>query len=336
MKILVVNQGLSDNFGDQAIAYCLEKVLIEANHEVVVANFSGNSFNGYDEISNNNAKFGPLKKILKFILPKYLIWIVRNYSRVKGVADKNFDLVIIGGGQLILSKSNFPIAMFVWTLLLKSKIILFSIGCGSRFSYLDKLLYSISFKKVHSMYVRDEHSQNIMKDIYDLEANFVPDSAFLMHRLLIKKVSCDRICLISIVDYDVYKLYNGTLNFEEYCLYWMNLIREKGSQGYEVNLFYSTYEDYVFLNSFRKRVPNVKVVQIDSLNSFLAIISCSELVVSGRMHPLIIAYALQKKIEVFSFSDKLRSFEKEYCEKSNNISFLSQLVYNTLFYSLNN
>ncbi|WP_081743768.1 polysaccharide pyruvyl transferase family protein [Bacteroides timonensis] len=336
MRILIVNQGLSDNYGDQAIAYCLERVLKEANHEVSVANFSGDSFGNYHEIANCNTNFRILKNIFKFILPKYLIWLFKNYFRIRNVLADKFDVAIIGGGQLVLSKSNFPIAMFMWTLLLKSKIILFAVGCGSHFSYLDSFLYRVSFRRADSIYVRDKHSQNMMKKEFGLNVGFVPDSAFLIHRLLTKKDSYSKLCLISIVDYKVYRLYNGKLNLEEYCSYWIDLIRQKCAQGYEVSLFYSTYEDFVFLNSFKKHVSDIKIVQVDSLNTFLTILSRAELVISGRMHPLIIAYALQKNIEVFSFSDKLRSFKKEYCMDNNISPLLSQSVYDTLFYSLYN
>lgn len=336
MRILIVNQGLSDNYGDQAIAYCLERVLKEANHEVSVANFSGDAFANYNEIVDYNTNFRMLKDIFKFVLPNYLIWLLKNYFRIRNVLANEFDVVIIGGGQLILSNSNFPIAMFMWTLLLKSKIILFAVGCGSHFSCLDRFLYRVSFRRVNSIYVRDKHSQNMMKKEFGLNVGFVPDSAFLIHRLLTKKDSYSKLCLISIVDYKVYRLYNGKLNIEEYCSYWRDMIRQKCMQGYEVSLFYSTYEDFVFLNSFKKYVPDIESMQVDSLNSFLKILSRAELVISGRMHPLIIAYALQKNIEVFPFSDKLCSFKKEYGTDNNIASLLAQSVYDTLFYSLYN
>ena len=103
---------------------------------------------------------------------RQLRWLQINIA----VSKNRYDIAFIGGGQLILSNTIFPIAMFTWVLVLRAfgtKVIILGVGSGEKFNLMDKLLYKISFK-----FCNDYESITQLKKTFKINASFIPDIAF--------------------------------------------------------------------------------------------------------------------------------------------------------------
>lgn len=87
----------TDNLGDQAIDYTLKRIFESKGAHVESVNYT--MF-----FTVNGSKF---KSAFQNLIKMYKI------------SKRNFDLVVIGGGQLIQSNSTFPLSLYLWTLFIK-------------------------------------------------------------------------------------------------------------------------------------------------------------------------------------------------------------------------
>jgi len=137
-RVLVINEGYSDNLGDQAINDSLQYLL--KNSGIKNIDFQDFTKNIDSPINISVADKQGIQKsfavsILKTIISSKIRWIIKNLNRIIKISKKDYDLVLIGGGQLILSNATFSIAMFLWVFCLNffgnKNIVLFAVGSGS-------------------------------------------------------------------------------------------------------------------------------------------------------------------------------------------------------------
>jgi len=329
MKVLVLNEGYSDNFGDQAIKKSIEYLLINNNiRNITFADFTKDLHSKIQYRNLHTAKKSLLKKILVLIIPKRLIWLLKNVYRIETIASKKYDLVIIGGGQLLLSNQSFPLALLTWVKYLKSRnnhnIVLFSVGAGIKFSLIDKKFLELAINKINKIYVRDCKSQQIVKNIFDKNSLFVDDVAFLYSKISSyeqKKGGNDNLTLLGIVSFNVYKRYNQKkITKEEYFQTWLDILDKKNISIDNIKLFYTTINDRVECFNFKKYIKStfnkdILICNVNSLEDLIDIIKSSNLVISGRMHALILALSYHKQIYTYLISDKLIEFNRLYGNK---------------------
>jgi len=140
MKVLVLNDGNGANLGDQAINYslkCYLDILDIDNDSIGLTILDEKSYN--KSIKKNKTI---IVELLKNILNKYFIlffrfrWIFKNYLQIKNFTKtSDHDVIVIGGGQLLLGNSTFPYAIILWVYFLKKskkKIVLFSVKKHSK------------------------------------------------------------------------------------------------------------------------------------------------------------------------------------------------------------
>lgn len=330
MRVLVLNEGYSDNLGDQAIKNSIEYLLKSNNMEdITFADFTKNL---HSKIQYPNkyisSKKNLLKKILKVIIPKRLIWLLKNIYRIRTIASKKYDLVIIGGGQLLLSNQSFPLALLSWVKYLKKhnnhNIVLFGVGAGTKFSLIDKKVLELAINKINKIYVRDYKSQQILKNIFNKDTLFVDDVAFLYSKISSykqKEVGNTNLTLLGIVSFNVYEKYNQKkLTKEEYFQTWLDILDEKNISIDSIKLFYTTIDDRIECFNFKEYIKNIfnkdiLICNINSLEDLIDSIKSSNLVISGRMHALILALSYHKQIYTYLISDKLIEFNRLYGNK---------------------
>ena len=349
-KVLIINEGYSDNLGDQAINKSLQYLLKRKGfNEIVFQDFTKNLKSPIkivkEEFDSSNSSV--LKNILRLCISEKVRWLLRNSIRIISTARKKFDLVLIGGGQLILSNGTFSIAMFFWVLTLyrfqNKKIILYGVGCGNDFSFINKILYLNALKYVDKVVVRDAQSKLNLKLKFGVSALIIDDIAFL-YNLTIRKerdfTDSKNKILLGITSFQVYQIYNRrNCTKQEYFNSWIELLNKKSIKLNQVDLFYTTQKDRFECMEFKAYVKKkfnlvLTICETNNLDLLQYQLSCSKVVISGRMHALILALSSGAQIVAYTISEKLKSFEKMYCDKfdlkciQNNIFQLTDSILN--------
>lgn len=344
-KALLINKGWADNFGDQLIKYSLEYLLKENNYTTDFLDFTeekktvGNSYKSTAKIEKNKEiKISFKRKIFRKALNnnffKNIIWLYKNPNLFKiDRLKKDYNIVIIGGGQLILSDSTFPLAMYKWIKILKynnsqSEIILFGVGSEGKFDFIERFLYSKSLKKLDRLYIRDYESIKLLKDQFNLESEYTPDVGFYISKAYKLDYKKEKKVLIGITDFLVYKRYNkDRKSKEEYYLFWENEIVNYMEEGFEVELFYTTVRDLVESVNLKavmlkKYGINVKILYVDTLKELIHEIAKSSVLISGRMHGLIIGYSYNCNVVPYVISNKVKSFKEQYIDTNIDINLI--------------
>lgn len=327
-KILLLNEGNSNNLGDRAINESIKKILELNGYSVEFVDFLG--IEETDIIVNElSKKSNIVVSILRKIVPDFIRtirahikWINKELKIIKKYYLCEYDYLVIGGGQLILSNFYFPMAMYLWINKFSKKknfkIYIVGVGAGIDFSFIDKQLYYKSLKKVDKLFIRDSKSIEILEKIFNIEAEFIPDAAFCLDLVYKREIIRERKVLVGIVDYEVYRLYNKDNKSEiKYIEEWIEYTKNYIEEGYNVELFYTTPEDYLqslkLKNEYEKRYGyTLEINECKNLKELIRIIQSSEKLISARMHALIIGMVYGVKVIPYNISHKIETFSNEY------------------------
>jgi polysaccharide pyruvyl transferase WcaK-like protein len=331
-KVLLINEGGLGNLGDEAIRRTLEKLLRDANCDVDWVGFSGREEPKRAAVVQARPISTSLwKNLVRKILPVELRWILRTWRTfLRYVRASRYDLVLIGGGQAIQSNGSFGLAMFIWVYLFKKlhkkKVILIGVGAAERYTPLDRHLYRKSLKLVDDIYVRDRDSLSVLKNAFGISSKLIPDVAFYISEIYKYTPRKERRALFCPVSYEFYKRKRTSPDAgrdeDSYFRYWEDQILKHFDDNYQVKLFCtSKNSDLSAVERIRQRLRgkhaiDVEVLDIRTLEEVTREIAKSEVVVSARMHALIIGYAYGCKVIPYRTSVKVKTFEKEYVDSS--------------------
>lgn len=351
MKILLINEGLSDNIGDKCIKYTLVNQLNKRNIEVDFCDFSKIKeeekyikYNEKDKLYTYKTVKRKSKLLVNIILlVKSLMWFIKNFKKCDEIiTSSKYEAVIIGGGQLLLNKCIFPVIMYTWIISAKKngikKIVLFSVGCGRNFNFYENILLKYSLKKVDKIFVRDKESYINVKNNFNIESNLTYDCVFTISDLIKMNTISNQVTLLGIIDYNTYYIQNeNPLTREEYYNYWLNIIKNSKET---FKFIYTTESDLIetirFKNYVNKYIKyEIEIVKTSTVKELCNTISSANKVISGRMHALIIAISYGKEIKAFRMNDKLKGFEVEFIENNINIEFIKSKVNNDINKVLN-
>ena len=321
--VLLINEGHSDNFGDQIIKESMLHLITKLGFQSKFQDLTRHKterVHQYDTVASINTSSGKVKyfKPLRAVIWK-LLWVAKNCKRIISTAVYKYDAVVIGGGQLLLSNGTFPLALLVWVSLLRfrnsKKIVLFSVGMQGEYGKIQKMVLSYVFKYTCHIYVRDEISQNILIDLFKVESTLTFDSAFIYGQIHAQMQPTKKyMYLLGIVDYRVYCQYedNAPLTQNEYYETW---IRSLGSNAdiRSIALIYATPEDRAeclhFINYLKENHQvDIELLENTTKDQFLYNLQLGETVISGRMHSLILSIILRKNIIPYPISEKIQAF----------------------------
>lgn len=300
MKVLVINRGpKTDNVGDQAICLTLEKIIEKYGN---VSSIDSINFTYFFDGKNK------LKNILNMI----------------AIAKKNYNVVLVGGGQLIQSNRKFPLSFFLWVFFIKifssSKIHLFCIGADRHLKLKGKIIYRLMMSQVNSAYVRDGVSRDSLKNNFKFDSTIIHDPVFLLGSLLVigksKSEEKNGIMLFGITNYSTVNRYRFMdLNEKQYLEEMSELFFSHYKNHRKSFLIYNANSDLVYTKIFKKHLfekfkIKISIMESERLTDYIKNIEASTTVISGRMHALIIAktYNVEnivpiirnEKLEVFS------------------------------------
>jgi polysaccharide pyruvyl transferase WcaK-like protein len=343
-KVLFVNEGYSDNIGDQAINESLISFFKKQNYIVCSKHLSSPYLvekPNYEYSKSSVDKFSGnwlLKLRLRFksnLLIKFGLliknyaaffnWYLANVKFIKSfLRNEKFDYIIIGGGQLINSSyrrspNKFSIQNYTWTKFIPktSKLIYLGIGVAVNFNKVESVLYKKALNKAEKIWVRDEFSSKVLDEKFEIVSEIIPDMAFYLSEKF-EKVKSNK-ALIGVYSFHEYSVKFGKNNISrsDYYKLWINKVNEYVEKGYEVGLFYTTQTDATETFLFQEHVlqnleKNLPVCKTNDLKSLNKVLSTTDIIYSGRMHALILGFKHKCIVEAFSVSEKIDSFVKEY------------------------
>lgn len=334
-KALIINEGFSNNLGDQAIRESMTSLLQDSDFNTEFAYFTNPRLSvlpQYDylaEATGNNVT-APMSFSNKVRLNlAFFYWIGLNYKCIrKKLSEGNFDLVVIGGGQLIESSgqeypSRFSIALYWWTYLIrkfsKAKIYVVGVGVGTTFNGKEKKLFAKALLKVDLVWVRDQFSKVRLQEQFGRKAIVTPDIAFYSGKNRMEEENPNRKALVGITNYkEVFSKYNKLAKSNEaYYEEWYAEVSNYLRRGLTVELFYTTITDAAETIAFRNYIRNkykveIGIAKLSSIDDLKHLYRSASDVYSGRMHALILAMKHQCKVKAYLISQKLRSFNEEY------------------------
>ena len=319
---LLICESKSDNLGDQAISDAMIIGLKAEGYEVETADFScRKSFSNQERISF-------LVKVFNKFAPQVIqgtFWFFKNFLYIRKISNKNHEIVIIGGGQLMHSNINFPFAFFSWSFFnRRKKVYVFGCGCDKQFRSHEIFLFQRALKYIKKGFLRDFDSIKNAKNFFKYDFSFTPDVAYLLGQEIVKnqKALANKNIGISVIDYRVYRRYadevgNKILTKEEYIDFWSKEIIYL-SANYECIYFLSTTStDHQLSLQVKRKLELLKInkkIEIFSTHSWSSLIEQLKgvsLYHTGRMHGLILAKIANIEISPFVVSNKIRVFNEE-------------------------
>lgn len=352
-KVLIINEGYSNNLGDQAINQSIINFFESKGYLTFFLFFSNPSIEtlpNYKYIFDDGFKVKPksiISKLKSYFL--FFYWFIKYKKTIINSLRKDaFDIVIIGGGQLIISSGSFALSSFsivlYWHSLLikkysKAKLYMIGVGVSKSFNIFEVFLFSKSLNRVNKVWVRDSFSKKIIKEIYNKEAELIPDIAFYSktNEFIIKKEKKD-LALIGITNYnEVYSRYNATKEYSknDYFKELLAVVQKYKAKNCQVKLFYTTIPDAQECRIFKifledKFNIKVDICKIENIDNLIVSFDLAKYVYSGRMHALILGMKSNCVVEPYLISQKLKSFNEEYIKESVKINELRAKIDNEL------
>jgi polysaccharide pyruvyl transferase WcaK-like protein len=335
-KIITINEGGFDNLGDHAIYTGLRNVIKDCGYDCDSYNITRiNKIieNLQIETHLSNNKYKKNRSIVRQMLSKYklfknLRWVQCETSRIYRITKNKYDVAFIGGGQLILSNSMFPISMLIWVIFFKifnTKIYLIGVGSGVNFSFFDKLCYKIIFSQCEKIILRDQESRLILHKEFDVLTYYIPDLAFyLRSKDKINESIVDNKLIVGIIDYKIYLRYSlemkitKVLSLDEYIEAWYFRTTKYFDRIDEVVLISTAIEDidiskklyeYILSKNIIKNI--IFIERLLSLDDYILLLTPNSTVLSARMHALILAQTFRSNVDPWIISRKLDVYAKE-------------------------
>ena len=267
-----------------------------------------------------------------------------------------YDIICIGGGNLLMSISNNIWAIKINRLIKvakakNKKVFICSVGAGPIVLEKSKELFKESLYLADYITVRDEYSKSTLTDILNLNKNIqvCGDPAILLdnHRMNPKINKGFVNIAISVMPFgrrnfnnlDWYHDYNYYLNMykqiiEFFCKRNNNCIFHLFSTELSDYDTIQELQSYVLSESDSIKEENIKEVHINSLEELLNFYKTQDLLIGTRMHSLIIAYTQSLPIIGIVWQNKVYGFMEhvgleKYCFQLNMVSLDISKMYNT-------
>jgi polysaccharide pyruvyl transferase WcaK-like protein len=324
-RVLIINQGKSENLGDKAINISLEELFKAHGFLVDTAGYSQTYEQNMSKM-NINRNTG-LRSLIKKYTPIPIVWLLKYRSMINNEfkhtsRSKSYDLVVIGGGQLIKTKCVFVYALMTWINILKKEmncpIMLLGVGADNNYSALEKLIYKKVISKMDEIYVRDNKSKLIFSEVFQQDSKLIPDVVFSYHKFFPAQTTDKKLFTVMVYDYNTLKNHFGTKHSkQDYYSEWKNLILDNVRDGMDIVLAYTAigdkYETMNFASYLRNNSElNFEVAGTDDLDSLVNVLQRTEILLTGRMHGMILGINYRAEVIPYVVSPKIAAFVNDY------------------------
>lgn len=338
-KALIINCCYTSNFGDQAIGVTMKSIfeqkgclvdlfdLIRVDGEIDAEQFYN------EKLANKiNPEYDPkptFKQVLYSRLTKCLNapkWKQKNVPKIDRICKNGYDVVLIGGGELVQSNGIFPVAIGAWIKAVKqfspkAKIVFFGVGVTGSYTVVDKRRMAKAIVCADAFFVRDRSSVENLKKVFGRSAELISDVVLGGYEKQQTVEGEGKTVLYGITAFSRLKRYHYK-NFESRRDYYEDCYREMLDAGYldsieTLKLFYSDTQDYCECHAFAKYVQKyyqkkVAVCSFKNLEGFEKEIADSRVVISPRMHACIFGLIYNREVKPVCISPKTQAFYDEY------------------------
>ncbi|MCR5836548.1 MAG: polysaccharide pyruvyl transferase family protein [Lachnospiraceae bacterium] len=331
MKALILNCCNTSNFGDQAIGKSMKVLFQNVGFKVDLVDIYHlysrdktilKDINIDNDLCNDDKKNTGRKQKIQNTFFQELKWIIRNYKQLILLNRAKYDVLIIGGGELIQSNNLFSWLIKDWCRFLKFnnkqlRIYLFAIGVTKEFTTKDNAIFTKIIKNVDKIYVRDNGSVCNAKKIFNVSANLIPDSVVGAYELSNEVNNLDT-SLFGITSFKRIKKYGfeSIKSPQEYYDWCINEINCLNVADENVKIIYADTNDKIECLKFMKYIENMnrhfKLAEYSSLEEFDNEVRNCRQVISPRMHACIFGLLYGKKVVPIIISEKMKSFISEY------------------------
>ena len=192
-----------------------------------------------------------------------------------------------------------------------------------------KKLVSRNKKSLHrctKIIVRDTYTYKLCRNLYNVKCEHKPDVVFAYKKVcmqsLLKKEKRNTIICVPIS----YEILKNKLKFEkeeDYFIYLSNLITNKLKLNDRIIITSSVYSDNDFSKKFYRwmkgqfKQKEIYFEEYSSLENYIKLLNKAHIVISARMHALILGIIYGCNIVVIPFKEKLQVFQEEYSQEIN-------------------
>lgn len=322
MKVLIINQNKSDNIGDKLLSKMLCERLNNLGVQTKELGFAQTKEQNvtYEKENSTRHFLNSVKRECPMFIKYLLNFGPKLRKQQKKVKMEEYEAIVIGGGQLIKHKSVFLYCLIYWAGIAKKYSVPFAfygIGIDNNLTFAEKKLYKRVFSKAFFVNCRDMDSAQMVKSFFGIEAQVSPDIAFTYCPT--QNSACNE---KKKIDYLVMP-YSYTTAQSAFGLsllkiqYYDGIFKEMNiKEETRIVLAATTSSDAGECIQFKEYLStkNVNaVINITSTAEELSnLFSDSEVIITGRMHAMIIAMLCGCKITPIRVSDKINTFEKDY------------------------
>ena len=319
-RILVINQGHTNNYGDIAINDTIITFFKNKGIDVEFMPY-------WEETKVFGKHYRKLPyRLIKNIMKSFFIvdWLNKRCIK-KQLKNKKYNAVIIGGGELLGNHIGFNSSLYVLTKIFNKKDVpVYLLGVSGDIDVSKKMIsrYKKSLKRCKEIIVRDNHTKKICNQTYEVSCTKGVDVVFSYLKVT-KKNNYDmtkkNIVVLVPISYN-YKIKEelNLNNKNEYYDYLKKIVI-KNLKGNDRLVVTSTVLDdektskelyQYLLKTIQKN--EIQYLPYSSLNNFIDLLKKSNLVISARMHAMILGLIFENKIEAIPFKRKLQVFKEEY------------------------
>lgn len=314
-RILIINQQHTSNLGDKAIGEAMCQCFDEYHIDFLPYIPTEKTESLENPIAYKKSRFKKLIDKLK--LTTVFNDIIYEIKIRKWLRGTNYDLAIIGGGELLSGNLEFNSALLIWTKVLKGKNIPMIVAGVSGSVVSERLgnRYKKALNRCNEIYVRDKFTKEILENIYELKCLYCPDFVFGLNS--VKEKEKKDIVTVQIYCYNYVENESKILSKEEYFEKWYRMIKQNTSVGDEIILSFSDKDDKVSTLEFKEYIwmkhgEKIKLNHTEDLERMIALLAESKKIISGRMHPMILGILCDNEIVPFISKNKIKEFKKEW------------------------
>ena len=348
-NVLIINEGHTSNLGDKLIQITMKK-LFEGNNIITKKYVPIETYESMEEnilVGKTPNYINTINKIIgKLGLTTFLNDLKFRKLIKKELKNINVDLAIIGGGELVSDNQIFNSALYCWTNELKARNIPFIITGVSGNECKGKIVdrYCKAFSKAEEISVRDKKTQEMMKRVYDINAEYIPDVAFLYKKLFADSMNCEqRKNALTVQIYCKHYLPIDMLDesLNDYFDKWVKLINSQKDHNKKIILSYTNKEDRDYTIDFynycikNNIFENLELRRTDSIKKYVELLGETNMIITGRMHAMILAMLFNNKIEPFAFKEKIAVFCEEWINSDRNLEEVQETIIDYIRYVKN-
>lgn len=312
--IWVVNRSTARNMGDRLLSKSLGDLVKARGYGVRTYEFIGSSGERPGNLAGWALKRVAGTGVWRFFSVLRYISIMRKHSP---------DVILVGGGQLLLPNRYFLFCMAAWVGLSKlsgSSLVLFAVGTEEKygeFSVLKRALLRYSIRSAACVRVRDTYSQRLIRTYSGRKPSVIPDVAYGLDVSAFQKQKKEHVyvCPSSFKRIAGYGKYNNRREYFE--VFWSQISRKRHVDE-RVILFSTSDEDHGELDEFHayigEQYPEVRVVvfKADSEEELLRELGGARVVIGARMHALIIGHLFGADVHPVCVNNKLAAWAEEW------------------------